>query len=162
MGGRASLVAIAYAGSELAERALGALRDLGDDHVLAIHDAAIVVKSDDGHLALRQTREVAAGEAAVGGGAIGLLVGLALVVPVAGALVGIAAGAGFAALDRGIPNDEMRRLGATLEPGHAVLFALIGEVDWAALRERLDTYGGELVTSEVEDDVVAAFAALPQ
>ncbi|HEX4526433.1 MAG TPA: DUF1269 domain-containing protein [Gaiellaceae bacterium] len=126
-----------------------------------IHDAAIVVKHDDGRVELQQSRELAAGEGIVGGGAIGLLLGLALAVPVAGALVGLAGGAGFAALDRGISNDHMRQLGATIARGNAVLFVLVEDVDWEKLRERLALFGGDLVTSEVADDVLPLLRATP-
>ena len=157
----AHLVAVAYDNEELAERALGTVRDLGDESALVIRDAAIVVKHEDGRVELQQSRELAAGEGVVSGGAIGLLLGLALAVPVAGALVGLAGGAGFAAFDKGISNDRMRGLGGRLASGHAVLFALVADVDWARLGARLAPYGGELVTSEVSDDVLAALGATP-
>ena len=108
-----------------------------------IHDAAIVIKHDDGRVELQQSRELAGGEGLVSGGAIGLLLGLALAVPVAGAVVGFAGGLGFAA------------------SGHAVLFALVGEVDWAKLTDGLAPYGGELVATEIADDVLPLLGATP-
>jgi len=158
---RGNLVAVGYHSSELAEAALGAVRGLGDEHALVIHDAAIVVKHDDGRVELQQGRELAAGEGVVGGGAIGLLLGLALAVPVAGALVGLAGGAGFAALDRGISNEEMRKLGATISRGNAVLFVLLEGVDWERLRERLAPFDGDVVSTEVSDDVLQLLKAPP-
>jgi uncharacterized membrane protein len=157
----AHLVAVGYDNAVLAEAALGAVRDLSDEHALVIHDAAIVLKLDDGGVELQQSRELAVGEGVVSGGAIGLLLGLALAVPVAGALVGFAGGAGFAALDKGISNDHMRELGGTIARGHAILFALVAEVDWPKLSERLAPLKGDLVTSEVGDDVLALLGATP-
>ena len=151
---RATLVAVEYASEPDAERALGIVRDLDDEDALAVHDAAIVVKHADGRVELRQSRELAAGEAAVGGGSIGILLGLAVAIPVAGALVGVAAGMGFAALDKGISNKEMRHVGGTLAPGEALLFALVGKVDWDLLASRLEPVGGKLVASEVSDEVL--------
>jgi uncharacterized membrane protein len=159
---RATLVAVEYANEEAAERALGIVRDLSDEDALAVHDAAVVVKRADGRVELRQSRELAAGEAAVGGGSIGILLGLAVAIPVAGALVGVAAGMGFAALDKGISNKRMRGLGDTLAPGQAVLFALVGDVDWNLLASHLTPVGGELVTSEVSEEVLARLGALPK
>jgi len=151
----ATLVAVEYASEQDAERGLAVVRDLGEEHALVVHDAAIVARHPDGRVELRQTRELAAGEGAVGGGSIGILLGLAVAVPVAGALVGLAAGVGFAALDKGISNKEMRQVGDTLPRGEALLFALVGKVDWELLAERLAPVGGELVTSEVSDEVLA-------
>jgi uncharacterized membrane protein len=153
------LVAVAYDGPASAERALEVVRVLAEEHALVIHDAAIALKRDDGSVELRQSRELAVGEGIVSGGAIGLLLGLAVAVPVVGAVVGLAGGAGFAALDKGISNDRMRELGATLAPGHALLFALVSDADWGLLRDRLAPYGGEIVTSEVDDEVIAIFGA---
>ena len=158
---RASLIAVAYDTTELADSALGVVRGLSDEHALVLHDAAIVLKRADGRVELQQTRELAAGEGIVSGGAIGLLLGLALAVPVAGAIVGLAGGAGIAALDRGISNEHMKKLGATVARGHAVLFVLVGEVDWDALRERLARLDGELVVSEVTPDVMSLLGATP-
>jgi len=157
----AQLVAVAYGAPEPAESALAAVSELADERALVLRDAAIVIKREDGGVELRQTRELATGEGIVSGGAIGLLLGLALAVPVAGALVGFAGGAGVAALDRGISNEQMKDLGETIARGQAVLFALVSEVDWAALRERLAPFGGELVASEVADDVLALLGEPP-
>jgi uncharacterized membrane protein len=157
----AHLIAVAYDSTQLAEAALGAVHELSDENALIIHDAAIVIKHGDGRVELQQSRELAAGEGIVSGGAIGLLLGLALAVPVAGALVGFAGGAGFAARDRGISNEHMRELGATIARGHAVLFALVGDVDWPKLRDGLAPYGGDLVSSEVADDVLPLLGATP-
>ncbi len=157
----ANLIAVAYDTTELATSALEAVERLGGEDALAVHDAAIVLRHDDGRVELRQSRELAAGEGVVSGGAIGLLLGLALAVPVAGALVGFAGGAGFAALDRGISDDHMRTFGATIERGRAVLFALVADVDWPRLRKGLAPYGGDLVASEVSDDVIRLLGTAP-
>ena len=119
-----------------AERALAALRDLAEERALVLKDAALVVKDDAGHVELRQSKELAAGESVVSGGSIGLLLGLAIGVPVAAALLGLAGGGGLAMFDRGISDDRMRRFGEELDR-HAALFALVADVDWAQLHERL-------------------------
>jgi uncharacterized membrane protein len=158
----ASLVAVEYAREREAEHALRIVGDLADRKALVVHDAAIVVRHEDGRVELRQSRELATGEAAVGGGSIGILLGLAVAVPVAGALVGVAAGMGFSVLDRGISNDEMRHLGEVLRPGHAVLFVLARKVDWELLSAGLEPTGGTLVSSEISEQVLDGLgAALP-
>jgi len=152
----AHLIAVGYEHQEIAERALAALRDLAQEHALELKDAALVVKDDTERVELRQTRELAAGEAVVSGGSIGLLLGLAVGVPIAAAALGLAGGGGLAVFDRGISDKRMRKFGEELRPGHAALFALVADVDWALLRERLSPYGGEVAASELDDDVLAA------
>ncbi len=146
------LIAAAYETVELAESALGAVRELDHEHALCLRDAAIVIKHDDGRIELQQTGLPPAGTSTAGGEAIGLLLGSALVVPDAGPPAGLTGDAGAVALDKGISDEQVRRLGATIARGHAVLFALVGEADWAKLGDRLAPFGGELVVSEVADD----------
>jgi uncharacterized membrane protein len=153
-----SLIAVRFHGPAEAERALDAISAVEAEHGLRLKDAAVVVRKQDGGVELRQARELAAGEGIVGGGAIGLLVGLVLGAPVAAAIIGVAGGGGLSALDRGISDSGMRRIGAELEPGSAALFALVADVDWPRLRGALAPYGGEVLSSEVADDVVAALA----
>jgi uncharacterized membrane protein len=155
----AYLIAVAYERERDADGALGSLRALAQEDAIELKDAAIVVKHEDGRVELQQSRELAAGEAVVSGGSIGLLLGLAAGVPVAAALLGLAGGGGLAVFDRGISNKRMRRFGEELGPGHAALFALVADVDWAQLHERLSPYGGEVAASELDDDVVAALGS---
>jgi uncharacterized membrane protein len=149
------LIAVGYEREETAERALATLSDLAQEQSLELKDAAVVVKDDAGRVELRQSR-LAAGETVVGGGSIGLLLGLAVGVPVAAALLGLAGGGGLAAFHRGISDKRMRKFGEELPTGHAALFALVAKVDWEVLHQRLAPYGGEIAASELDDDVVAA------
>jgi uncharacterized membrane protein len=153
-----SLLAVAYDRGELAERALDALRELADAGAVALKDAAVVVNTGGG-VQLHQTRALAAGEGIVGGGTLGLLLGLAFGVPIIGAIVGTAVGGGLSAFDTGLSDADMRRLAEHLDSGRAVLFALVADADWPLIRDRLETYGGELVASEVADEVAAALEA---
>ena len=89
----------------------------------------------------------------------GKAIGLALGVPVVGAILGMAGGSGAAAVDHGISDDRMRRFGDELEPGHAAVFALLRNVDWEVLRARVEPYRGRLVASEVDDAVLSALSA---
>jgi uncharacterized membrane protein len=149
------LIAVGYESEEIAERALATLADLAREDALGLKDAALVAKDDAGRVELRQTR-LAAGESVVSGGSIGLLLGLAVGVPVAAALLGLAGGGGLAAFHRGISDKRMRKFGEELPLGHAALFALVEDVKWPILHERLSPYGGEVAASELDDAVVAA------
>jgi uncharacterized membrane protein len=149
------LIAVGYDREETAEFALATLTDLARERSLELKDAAVVVKDDAGRVELRQTR-LAAGETVVSGGSIGLLLGLAVGVPVAAALLGLAGGGGLAAFHRGISDKRMRKFGEELPAGHAALFALVAKVDWEVLHQRLSPYGGEVAASELDDAVVDA------
>jgi uncharacterized membrane protein len=145
------LIAVAYETAEAAESARDDLRKLVAGNPDALEDAAVVVKRPDGRVELRQSADLAAGDGFVAGGAVGLLLGLAIGIPVAGALFGMAGGGGFGSLDRGVSDDRMRRFGDELEHGHAAVFALVREPELEELRGCLLQHGGELVVADVSE-----------
>ena len=150
------LLAVDFESREQAEEAAAALRALADEGALRVRDAAVATRTEKG-VELHQLRSLAAGEGVVGGGVVGLLIGLGIGVPLAVAAAGMAAGGGLSLVDRGLPDDRMRRLARELPAGHAALFALVDGADWARVRDRLAPYGGELIASEVAADVAEAF-----
>jgi uncharacterized membrane protein len=150
----AHLLAVAYQDKETAERALDCLQALKREHALALEDAAVAVRLESGKVALDQTRQLAAGDGLVAGGSLGLLLGLVLGIPVAGAIAGLSGGGGLAGIDRGIRDESMKQLAETLEPGHAAVFALVKKVDWQRLRTALAPLGGELLATQLDDVVI--------
>jgi len=144
---KGKLVAIRYPSAQLAERAAAEVRALAGERALELEDAAVAVKHEGERVELRQLHGLAAGEGLVAGGAIGLLLGVPLGLPVAAALVGMAGGGGVSALDRGISDRRMRDVASSLQTGEAILFLLAAGIDWSRLRERLAPYEGALVAS---------------
>ena len=154
-----SFVASAHPDRQAAEAALRELEVLATEDALQLADVAIVVKTDAGHVELHQRHELSIGEGAVGGGVAGTLAGLLLGLPLALPAAGIAVGAAVGAFDTGIDDGRMRALGAELEPGHAALCALIGDVDWAVVRERMAPYAGALLAVELTPEAETALRA---
>jgi uncharacterized membrane protein len=142
-----TLVAVAFETSGAAEEALKAVDAVDRDDGVSVEDAAVVVRTVDDRLELHQSRELSAGEGAVAGGSVGLVAGLLLGGPVGGALVGMIAGGGWGLRDTGIPDVRLRRLGADLEPGHALLGVLVRS-GLPRVREALAPYG-EAVEAEL-------------
>jgi uncharacterized membrane protein len=151
-----SFVVSSHANRQEAEVALAALDELGRDGTIRLADAAVVVRTMEGHVDLYQRHELSVGEGAVGGGTAGVLAGLLLGVPIAGPIVGLAVGVGLGAIDRGIDDGRMRRLGAELQPGQAALCVLVSEADWPAVRERMAPLVGELLVAELTPEAEEA------
>ena len=112
-------LAVAFDDAADAEAALAATASLRPD------DAAVVVRTDLDRIELHQTKEIAAGEGLVTGGAVGLVAGLLLGIPVGGALIGFLGGGGLGLRDTGLSNERLRELGRGLEPQHALLCLLV-------------------------------------
>ncbi len=157
-----SFVASALPSKDAADVALEALERLAAEGALELADAAIVVKTDAGRVELHQRHELSPGEGAVGGGVAGVLAGLLLGFPLALPAAGAAIGAGLGALDRGIDDSRMRRLGAELEAGHAALCALVGRADWPLVRERMRPLVGGLLVAELTPEAEAALREAQQ
>lgn len=136
-----SFVAVVFGSATAAEDALRTVRELDAEPDVSVRDAAVVVRTEAGRIELEQTREVAPGEAVVGGGSAGLVAGLLLGLPVGGALLGLAGGALFGLRDTGIPDSRLRTLGEELQPGHAVLCVLVNAGGIGRAREALSRYG---------------------
>lgn len=136
-----NFVAVVLETAAAAEEALDTVRELKTEADVSVHDAAVVIRTEGGRIELEQTREVAPGEALVGGGAAGLVAGLLLGLPVGGALVGLAAGAAFGLRDTGIPDSRLRELGDDLQPGQAMLCVLIDAAGVEPARAALSRYG---------------------
>ena len=61
--------------------------------------------------------------------------------PVGGALLGMLSGGVLGARDTGVPDARLRELGASLQPGRALLCVLVAAGDAAGVREALRPYG---------------------
>lgn len=151
----AVFVAVALQNSSDAEDALGALDRLDDEKDVDIRDAVVVIRTAAGRIELQQTRQVAPAEGLIGGGTAGLVAGLLLGVPVGGALLGLLGGGGIGFRDTGIPDPRLRELGKSLEPGHAVVCALVAPPGHRRAREVLERYG-EVLEAELSETAGAA------
>jgi uncharacterized membrane protein len=91
-----------------------------------ILDACLVVRRADGSIHIRETSDVTTTQGAWYGAATGLLAGVVLAFPVAGAAVGAGLGV-FAARrhDIGITNDFEEAVADRLHPGKAAAVALV-------------------------------------
>ncbi len=136
-----SFLALAFETVSAAENALSTVRDMDGEQDVSVRDVALVLRTETGRIELQQTRQIAAGESIVSGGSAALVAGLLLGVPVGAALVGLAGGALFGLRDTGIPDDRMRKLGADLQPGQAVLCVLVDIEGVERMRETLGRYG---------------------
>lgn len=97
--------------------------------LIALEDAAVVVKNAKGKVRVRQTLEsVAKGSNVTSGGFWGLLIGFLFGGPLLGALLGMGMSALFGRnIDLGIDNDFIKGVGDELAPGDSALFLLVGD-----------------------------------
>jgi uncharacterized membrane protein len=138
-----------YADLESADIEFEALKALGLNKHIALHDAAVVIRKEDGSIEVSErTKQHGAAEGALIGAAVGLFaivlppVGLAAIA--AGGAIGAGAGDVGAHLSRGLSEHQAKELGAFLQKGE---ISLVAVTDKASEPVVLDAMGRALETS---------------
>jgi uncharacterized membrane protein len=117
-----NLVVLGFDGMHTADEVLNKLRSMQKEYLIDLEDACVVEREKTGKVYIKQAVNLTALGAAAGGsrGALwGALVGLLFLNPLAGMALGAITGAGAGALsgslaDYGIPDDFVKKLGATI------------------------------------------------
>ena len=125
--------------------------------LVAIEDAAVAVKKENGKVKVRQTLESSAkGSRIIYGGFWGFLIGILFGGPLIGLLIGYAA-AGLLGrkIDLGIDNSFIDSLGAELNPGNSALFLLVNDTDPEIIAEAMGDHRGTLFHTSLSDECLS-------
>lgn len=122
------MLVLAFDSEEGAGNAKEKLIELDKQYLLGLDQVVEVIRRADGQIKVKQEHRFT-GIAAVGGAFWGLLLGLIFLVPLAGVVVGAAAGAIFGHFaNYGIDKDFMKEVEAAIQPGNSALFILAENV----------------------------------
>ncbi len=151
------VVVAAFNDEDGAEKALKSLKEVKKEGYIAIQNAAVLRKDDDGKIHIKETADMSGGKGAVVGGVIGGVVGLIfppsiLFSAAAGAAVG-----GLAAKlrDSGFPDERLRQVAEGLKPNTSALIAVIEHVWVLQVEQELREYGADVVTEALQADIAA-------
>lgn len=148
----AEVVSIVYPNAEVAFAARARLFELQSKFLVELVDAVVVTKDDTGKVVLHQAVNLTASGAA-SGGFWGSLIGLLFLNPLLGLVVGAGAGAISGHFtDYGIPDDEMRDVAQTFQPGTAALFVLLRKVTADKVGDELAKFGGTLLRTSLSNE----------
>ncbi len=153
------LVVIKYDDAAEAAEVRKAIKQLSDQGLIKIEDAAMVSRGDDGKLNVHNELDKGVKWGAAIGGGLGLLVA-GIMFPVAGIVIGALAGAAVgAATDHGIEKKFVKEVGELLENGQSALFVVIQEGNAAAVMGSLGQFKGHVYQTSLPSDVEAALRA---
>jgi uncharacterized membrane protein len=164
------LICVAFKDKDTADHALNELREMQKEYLIDLEDACVAVREADGKVNLKQAVNlVSIGTASSGlsGMLWGSLVGLLFLNPLAGMALGGVIGAGTGALagsvtDYGIPDDYIRKIAETIDPGTSALFVLVRKVNPDKVLPELGKYQGTVLrtslTTEQENRLKAALS----
>lgn len=157
------LVAILLNDVETAREARTELALMEKEHLVSLEDAVVVYKNQVGDVLLDQAVNLTGERAAHGafwGTFLGAILGIAtgaVGVVLAGLAGGTAAGAlqGWLS-DAGISDEMMKEAGAAIHGGKAILFILGRSNSPDAALERLSSFGGTVVHSNLSEEADAS------
>ena len=148
----------AYADERAAKDVYQALLRDRKNGRLAIESAAMIKRGADGRVQIKESDDMyggrGAGIGAVVGGAVGLV----------GGLPGLAVGAGVGALvagiiakrrDTGIPNEQLRELGAAIGPGDSAVVVAVDPAQAEEVAELLDQAAIRITNVAVKADMTS-------
>lgn len=157
------LLVIAFPSEQKADEVRSKLLAMQQDYTIALGDAVVAVKHEDGSVKLNQLINTTA-IGAVSGAFWGTLIGLIFLMPLAGAAVGAASGAlGGTLSDFGIDDNFIKEVTAAIPPGSAALFLLVKKMTADKVLEDLKGVGGAVLRTSfdksMEDAIRSALAA---
>jgi len=149
-------VVVVFPDEKQASAGLHALKDLHAEGSITLYSEAVLQRSADGRLALKEQKSewpMGIGVGALVGGLVGLIGGPA------GAAFGVATGTTFGAMrdmfSMGVSEDFLEVVAKELRPGKTAVVAEISE-DWLTpLDTRMEPFGG-VVVREWRDDFIDA------
>ena len=159
----ATITVLKYSTADGAQQALGTVESLSKQHLINLHDAAIVTWPEGKKKPKTKQLANLAGIGALDGAFWGMLFGLIFFVPFFGMAVGAAMGAlsgKFA--DYGIDDDFIKSVQNQVTEGTSALFLMTSEAVVDKVADAMKGMEFELIASnlskEQEDELRAAFA----
>ena len=158
-----TLVVLAFKDETGAEQVRDELAEMQKLHLIALSDAAVVVRKQDGKVKVKQAVSLV-GAGALGGAFWGMLIGLLFFAPWLGLAIGAASGAlGGVLSDVGVDDKFIKEVGSKIEPGHSALFLLVESWTEDKVMDQIGKYNADVLqtslSKEDEEKLKAAFGA---
>jgi len=147
-----NLFVLKCADEATAENILGTLKNLNEQHLITVEDAAIVTLKPNGQPRVRQANDLV-GAGALGGAFWGMLIGLLFLSPLLGAAIGAGMGAIAGKLsDVGIDDDFIKQVGSAIHPGESALFLLTSNEVADRVLPALKQYRFEVIRTSLSQE----------
>lgn len=151
------LLVISFDDPLSAQEFLIATARLQNNDDIQLHDAVIIRRDQDGTSHVRETTDVTPGQAGIGAGVWGLLLGTLFGGPIGGLVVGAASAGGGALyaklVDNGVKDATVKELRQAVPPGRTALALLVSHVSVSDLQRELTRFPNAVL---VETDLAPA------
>jgi uncharacterized membrane protein len=146
-----NLIVVAFDDEEGGSHFLEEVDGLQKQALINLDDAAMLIRTKDGKVKLRQARSLV-GDGTLGGAFWGILVGLVFWMPVVGMALSAAMGAGIGkASDYGISDAFINEVAEKLEPGTSAIFLLIHNAQPERAIDHLRGLGGIIIYTSLTE-----------
>lgn len=147
-----NLIVLAFPDKEGAISMRDRLIELQKEHLIALDDAAVVIRDGDGKPKVKQLNSLV-GAGALGGAFWGMLIGLLFLAPWLGMAFGALGGAiGGKFADVGIDDDFIKQVGDTIEPNTSALFLLVREATGDRVLEEVKDYDATVLQTSLSTE----------
>ena len=148
-----NLIVITFDNEDEAGKVREALKEQAAN--INLDDSAVVVKDAEGEVHVKNEVDRGVAVGAVGGGALGLLIG-GLLFPVGGLVLGALAGALVGKmLDMGVDKKFVEDVSEHLQPGTSALFVIVREANPNVALAALRPYKGKVIQTSLPPEAEA-------
>ena len=124
-----NLIVVTFDDPEEAGKVLKSLRSVQKEGYLSLDDSAVVVKDEDGKVHVKNEMDRGVKIGAIGGGALGLLIG-SVFFPIAGLVIGaLAGGLVGKSVDLGVDQKFVKEVSEDIQPGTSALFFIVRDAE---------------------------------
>jgi uncharacterized membrane protein len=149
------ILVITFEDENQAPQVLQSLKSLEHERLLNLKDAAVIVKDDKGKVHVKNMTESGVKAGAVGGGALGLLIG-GLLFPIAGIVMGIAGGALVGkTFHTGVDKKFIEEVQGSLTPCSSAILFIVGSENIGLLIAALEPYSGKIYQTSFDSEAEA-------
>ena len=149
----ASITVLKFNDADGAQGALETVAGLNRDHLIQLHDAAIVTWPNGKKKPKTRQLTDLTGAGALNGAFWGMLFGLIFFMPFLGAAIGAASGALFGSLgDVGIHNDFIKQIRASVTEGTSCLFLMTTDAVEDKVVEAMKKHKFDIVATNLSEE----------
>lgn len=158
-----TLVVVSFDGNETAKEALKKIKSLKKEKKITIEDMVAVSKNEKGKVKLTQGRGFTGKKGALGFGAAGVvgaaILGAPVVIPAA---IGAAIGSASSQIKKVFDNDELKAMGADLDPEGSLLFMVLSDFEVGAMEGAMDEVGAKMNAFLLAEEGLIAMGAVSE
>ncbi len=148
-----NILVITFEDENQALAVLRSLKNLQNQDMLKLDDAAVIVKDKEGKVQIKNMTESNVKTGAAVGGLIGLAVG-SILFPIAGIALGAAGGAMVGkTLGDGVDKQFVKEVTEAIKPGNSAILFLVGHENAGMLIAALEPFNGKIYQSSFDSEI---------